>query len=130
MSANTFTFITQDGVEIVARRWAPDQVQPKAVVQIAHGMAEHIQRYDNFARHLVKHHFAVYGNDHRGHGLTGQKMGIAGYFADEDGFDRVVGDIEQKRSLCRYCQLAGRTACAEQQLRQRVFCFYDIILEH
>ncbi|GGK30926.1 alpha/beta hydrolase [Caldalkalibacillus thermarum] len=101
MSANTFTFTSHDGVEIVAKKWETDQANPKAVVQIAHGMAEHIQRYEDFAKYLVKHHVAVYGNDHRGHGLTGQKMGITGYFADEDGFDKVVGDMMQLTNIIK-----------------------------
>lgn len=44
--------------------------QPKAVVQLAHGMGEHIGRYDKFARFLNASGFSVYGADHRGHGKS------------------------------------------------------------
>lgn len=43
---------------------------PRAVVQIVHGMSEHIRRYDDFARFLVGHGFAVCGDDHIGHGAS------------------------------------------------------------
>ncbi|MGO0916296.1 serine aminopeptidase domain-containing protein, partial [Clostridioides difficile] len=41
---------------------------PKAVIQIAHGMAETAQRYETFAKVLTKNGYIVYINDHRGHG--------------------------------------------------------------
>jgi len=37
------------------------------VVQIAHGLGEHIGRYAGFIEHLVHTRLMVYGNDHRGH---------------------------------------------------------------
>ncbi|GAA6152490.1 alpha/beta fold hydrolase [Pseudoteredinibacter isoporae] len=43
---------------------------PKALVQLAHGMGEHIARYDTFARFLNAHGYSVYGADHRGHGKS------------------------------------------------------------
>lgn len=95
-----FSFQTNDGVEIFACKWVEEGIEkPKAVVQIAHGMAEHIKRYDSFARELVSHNFMVYGNDHRGHGMTGSKTNSIGYFADEQGFERVVNDMEILTSI-------------------------------
>ena len=48
-----------------------DEVEnPKAVVQLLHGMAEHIQRYDDFAKFLNSKGYIVLGDDHRGHGKT------------------------------------------------------------
>ncbi len=57
--------------------------QPKVILQIAHGMVEHFQRYHDFAQYLVEQDIFVYGNDHRGHGKTGQKQGIMGYFSEQ-----------------------------------------------
>ncbi len=48
--------------------------QPKAVIQIAHGLGEHARRYDTMAAMLNKAGFSVYADDHRGHGQTGVKQ--------------------------------------------------------
>lgn len=81
-----------DQVEIYLQSWTREE-PPKAIIQIAHGMAEHIDRYDDFARFLVQKGIYVFGNDHRGHGKTGEKMGNLGYFSEKDGFDRGVLDL-------------------------------------
>ncbi|MDE5618706.1 MAG: lysophospholipase, partial [Clostridia bacterium] len=50
---------------------------PKAVVQIMHGMVEHIARYDDFAKFLNANRYIVIGDDHRGHGKTAKrKLGV------------------------------------------------------
>jgi alpha-beta hydrolase superfamily lysophospholipase len=75
-------------------KWSPKGLQkPKAAVQIAHGYAEHIGRYDAFAGKLAEAGIVVYGNDHRGHGKTNGNVGEAICFADEAGFDKVVADM-------------------------------------
>lgn len=65
---------------------------PIALVQIAHGMAEHIERYDNFARFLNEKNILVFGMDHRGHGKN--NFGHLGHLADEDGADFLVTDLK------------------------------------
>lgn len=70
--------------------WAPEQ--PRAVLQIAHGMAEHIARYDDFAKWMCQQGIAVVGANHLGHGLTATS-GELGYFAAKDGWEHVVEDI-------------------------------------
>ncbi|NLL48667.1 MAG: alpha/beta hydrolase [Firmicutes bacterium] len=83
-----------DGAQIFLRKW--DQVRsPKGVLQLAHGMAEHSARYDSFARACNRRGFVVIGSDHRGHGKTADISGVLGYFAEQDGFDRVVDDLAQ-----------------------------------
>lgn len=59
--------------------WAPDQ-PPKAIVQLIHGIAEHIARYDDFAQFLTQHGFVVAADDHMGHGGS-VKDGLTGYFS-------------------------------------------------
>src|SRR5262249_41530017 len=49
--------------------WLPEEA-PKAVVVLAHGLAEHSGRYAHVAEHLVAHGYAVYALDHRGHGRS------------------------------------------------------------
>jgi alpha-beta hydrolase superfamily lysophospholipase len=60
------------GVEIMFYEWPA--ANPKAVIQIAHGLGEHARRYDLMAETLNKAGFSVYADDHRGHGQTGVKQ--------------------------------------------------------
>ncbi|MBL1101892.1 alpha/beta hydrolase [Streptomyces coffeae] len=69
---------TPDGVRIATYTWLPEGRAPRAIVQIAHGAAEHAQRYDRFARFLSGHGYAVVASDHRGHGATAAFTGGLG----------------------------------------------------
>ena len=60
------------GIEIMFYEWPV--AEPKAVIQIAHGLGEHARRYDAMAATLNKAGFSVYADDHRGHGQTGLKQ--------------------------------------------------------
>lgn len=94
MDASTFTITAPDGTELHVNRWLPDPgTSPRAIVQIAHGMAEHVDRYARFAQALTDHGFAVYANDHRGHKGTAKTHDNEGYFADHDGWATVVDDM-------------------------------------
>ena len=63
------TFKGSDTKQIHAYKWLPES-QVKGVLQVAHGMAEHAMRYENFAKFLNANGYALYANDHRGHGKT------------------------------------------------------------
>lgn len=76
--------------QIFSRRWTDEDRHPSALLIIAHGMAEHSGRYDHFARFMAENAFAVYMNDHAGHGRSAQ---IKGHFADKDGWECVVRDL-------------------------------------
>ncbi|MRX74178.1 alpha/beta fold hydrolase [Bacillus lacus] len=91
LTESTFT-IERNKFNIRGRKWIP-QKEIIAAVQISHGMAEHIGRYSRFAQQLAKEGFAVYGNDHRGHGSVIDKENIRGYFSKEDGFENVTDDL-------------------------------------
>jgi alpha-beta hydrolase superfamily lysophospholipase len=91
MPGSEFTFRTDDGQTLLARRWLPD-APARAAVQIAHGLAEHSGRYARLAAALNATSYAVYANDHRGHGARTLPADL-GYFADEGGWDKVVGDL-------------------------------------
>lgn len=60
------------GVEITFFEWPV--AEPRAVVQIAHGLGEHARRYNHVAAALNRAGFSVYADDHRGHGITGKEM--------------------------------------------------------
>ncbi|MEW4354215.1 alpha/beta hydrolase [Streptococcus pneumoniae] len=67
--------------ETSAILWAIDE--PKAIVQIVHGMIEHIERYDAFARFLNHAGYAVVGHDHVGHGDSARKQEDYGVFPED-----------------------------------------------
>ncbi|MGA3308811.1 MAG: alpha/beta hydrolase [Xanthobacteraceae bacterium] len=92
MQASTFTLATPDGVSLFVYRWLPD-APPKAVVQIAHGLAEHAARYARLAEALTRAGYAVYANDHRGHGRTARTPAQLGLFAERDGWTKCVDDL-------------------------------------
>ena len=93
MQSSTFTLTTPDGTQVFVNRWLPDG-PAKAVVQLAHGLAEHSSRYARFAQRLTDHGYAVYGSDHRGHGQTsGESSGKRGFFSEKDGWQTVVDDL-------------------------------------
>ena len=69
MEETSFTFTGSDGTEISVYRWDPS-ADPKAIVQIAHGMGEHAGRYRRLGEALTDAGYVVYANDHRGHGRT------------------------------------------------------------
>lgn len=70
--------------------WEP-KGSPKAVILISHGMAEHIARYDALGQHLAGEGFLVAGYNHLGHGEEAPKLG---FFAEEDGWGKVVTDLK------------------------------------
>lgn len=74
--------------------WAP-QNQVVAVLQISHGMIEHIGRYENFAIYLAERGIAVIGNDHLGHGKSVKNQGEWGYFNAEESSKTVVDDLHE-----------------------------------
>ena len=65
----------------------------RAVLQICHGVAEHIARYDAFARYLNGLGIAVVGHDHLGHGLSLPEGGTPVYFGAGNTWNTVVDDI-------------------------------------
>ncbi|GHU44928.1 hydrolase [Spirochaetia bacterium] len=75
--------------QILSKLWAEDT--PVAVVQLVHGMAEYVARYDEFARFLAENGFAVCGNDHAGHGRGAL---VKGYFAEKDGWQHLLNDMK------------------------------------
>jgi len=75
-------------------KFSPD-TPPIGHVHLLHGMVEHIGRYDDFATFLMNKGFVVTGHDHRGHGITAEKNGQYGYFADKVGFERVAEDVRE-----------------------------------
>ncbi|MCK5129397.1 MAG: alpha/beta hydrolase [Clostridiales bacterium] len=85
------TITSSDTHELNGHIW--EIKDPKAVVVIVHGMAEHCTRYDRFAKVLNSNGYAAIAIDLRGHGRTA-KGNINGYFAKKNGWKIVLNDIK------------------------------------
>ena len=97
MREQTFELRADDGVALHVYRFEPESAPAKAVVQIEHGMAEHAARYRRVAEALTAAGYAVYADDHRGHGKTAPGKDDLGFFAEQDGWNRAVRDFELLR---------------------------------
>lgn len=75
--------------------------EPIGVLQIVHGMAEYIDRYDNFAKYMTEQGFNVIGHDHLGHGHSVSDEHDYGFFAEENG-DKII--IEDMHSVTQYAR--------------------------
>ena len=91
------------GIDLYAQGWLPE-TGPRAVIVVAHGLAEHGGRYETLAGELVQRDYAVYAVDHRGHGRS------SGPRANIDRFAHLVSD---------FCAFTGR--CAREHLDTPVF---------
>lgn len=85
---------TDDGHQIPLYIWTPASHQHPAqgVVHICHGMAEHGGRYAELAHCLAECGLVTVAHDHRGHGRCIER-GLAGHYADEDGWEKVTADV-------------------------------------
>ena len=98
-SFQDFYFQSSTGrTSIHALKCVPDS-KPRAVVQIAHGIAEHIDRYRPFMEFLADNGFVVAGNDHLGHGKSIRVPEEQGFFAEKDGWWRVVDDMDKLHDI-------------------------------
>lgn len=90
MNAAELWHQTTDGKKLLLRRFLPD-TPPKAVVHLAHGLAEHSARYARLGEALTAAGYVLYANDHRGHGKTAATPEELGFF--DGGLSRVVDDL-------------------------------------
>lgn len=96
------------GPDIHLYVWHPDEDKSNGdVVQIVHGLGEHAGRYRRLAGSLTDAGYLVVAHDQRGHGRTAQR-GIPGHFADQDGWDKVVEDVERVRQEAKALRPDGR----------------------
>jgi alpha-beta hydrolase superfamily lysophospholipase len=90
MPSSSFTYPSADGTQIVAYQWYAAG-EPRAAVQLTHGMGEHARRYEHVARALTDAGYVVYAQDQRGHGASAdpERLGDLG----EGGWNGLVDDI-------------------------------------
>ncbi len=92
------SFPSSDGVHTVrGSLWLPEEDAPRGVVQLVHGISEHMGRYDLFARILAGRGFAVVGHDHLGHGQTAAGPEEYGFLGERDGWEHLVRDVKALR---------------------------------
>ena len=113
MSDSSFTvkldYLSHDGkTRINAKVWTSPRFgdgtgdcveKPKGVVQLVHGMAEYIDRYDDFARYLVGRGFVVCAEDHIGHGRSAADPSEFGHMPAHGGKDVLLGDVHTLRRM-------------------------------
>ena len=89
------TFLSSNGkTNIHVRQCTPDGAI-RGIVQIAHGIAEHVERYDAFAQFLAGKGFLVVANDHLGHGQSISSQEDLGFFGETGGWDLAVSDMHK-----------------------------------
>ena len=88
-------FNSANGKSIVRARQCLPEGKARAVLQISHGIAEHIDRYEDFMIFLAENGIASAGDDHLGHGKTYSDNKDKGFFAEKDGWNCVVDDMHQ-----------------------------------
>lgn len=99
MTRNEFTVLSADGrTELHAVEWIP--AGPfRAVLQISHGLGEHILRYDEFAEYLTAHGVAAFGHDHLGHGTSIPPDGTRLWFGPKGSWNWLIEDLYALRRL-------------------------------
>lgn len=97
MVKEEFYYDSRDGKSrLHAVRYTPDREEDiRCVLQIVHGMAEYIERYEEFAEFMTQRGFVVTGEDHMGHGKSVGKTGIYGYFCEQDPATVLVRDVHR-----------------------------------
>lgn len=101
MRKSEFKYKSKDGkTQIYGVEWLPDE-NPKAILQIAHGVTEYISRYEEFAQFLTQNGIAVVGNDHLGHGNSIAVESEPMYFGPEGSWEWVVEDIKTCTDLTK-----------------------------
>ena len=100
MKKENIYFESRDGVsKLHAIVWSDKTKNPIGILQIIHGMAEYIDRYDDFARFMVGKGFVVVGDDHLGHGDSVGENGTYGYFCKKDPATVLVRDEHRLKKL-------------------------------
>ncbi len=92
MKKETVILQEDKGAKVFLYKWLPES-EPKAVLQVSHGMVETALRYERFAQFLTYEGYAVYAQDHLGHGLTAPNIEAIGVL-EKDDFERMVDTLE------------------------------------
>lgn len=96
------SYPSADGVHTVhGYIWAPASGNPRAILQLCHGMCEYVTRYEAWAERFAAEGFVFCGNDHLGHGATAKDARDLGYTARRNGADYLVRDAYEMTTQVR-----------------------------
>lgn len=95
-----YNFTNKEGSKITYYKWGNIE-NPKAIVQIVHGMSEWAGRYDYFAEKLVEEGYLVYSHDHSGHGNSSKGYDGLGYIGNNNRFYLMLDDIKELNSIIK-----------------------------
>ena len=96
-----FTFLSSDGRTQIFVRRRDSEIPARGIVQIAHGIAEHSERYLPFMDFLAENGFIAVANDHLGHGRSIASEADLGCFAEKNGWQLAVRDMKRLHDLLR-----------------------------
>ena len=99
MTRNEFTLLSADGrTQLHAVEWIPAG-PVRAVLQISHGLGEHVLRYDEFAEYLTANGVAAFGHDHLGHGTSIAPDGVRLWYGPKGSWNWLIQDLYALRRL-------------------------------
>lgn len=91
-------FLSSDSSNTIKGKiWKTDCSEIRGIIQVVHGMVEHIDRYDRFATEMSKQGYLVVGHDHLGHGYSVRSKDDYGFFGEKGGDEYLIRDIHQLR---------------------------------
>ena len=94
ISFEEITYPSSNGTDTVhGYLFIPNHTKPRAIIQLSHGMCEHVERYDAWARRFAARGLVFCGNDHLGHGRTAKAANDLGFTAPRGGADLLVEDL-------------------------------------
>lgn len=101
MVKDEFYYDSRDGKsKLHAVRYRPENPEAvRCVLQIVHGMAEYVERYEEFAEFMTERGFVVTGDDHMGHGKSVEGDGKYGYFCEQDPATVLVRDVHRLKKM-------------------------------
>ena len=95
------TFPSSDGKNtIYAKLFVPDGAI-KGVVQLSHGMVDHVERYTEIAEYFASNGYVFAGNDHLGHGKTAACDEDFGFFAEKGSIELILKDLHAFNRILR-----------------------------
>lgn len=100
MKKEEFFYDSRDGISrIHAVRYSPEHGEVTCIIQVVHGMAEYIERYEELASFMTERGIVVTGEDHLGHGKTVDENGTYGYFCSQDPATVIVRDVHRLKKM-------------------------------